>query len=87
MRNLERRLVALEGESRGGCLECELGRLNRQTLQESQLDQLACRHQHGLTLLDALRGLNPMEIGGMKSARARLQVQTAHVQEGCNALS
>jgi hypothetical protein len=62
MQNLDKRLRLLETWMQPtGCLECECERLNAAVSIDADRAQ-ACTHRRGLSLLDALRGLNSMEV-------------------------
>jgi hypothetical protein len=62
MHNLDKRLRLLETWMHpGNCLECECERLNTVAVGNRDTVQV-CTHRPGMTLLDALKGLNVMEV-------------------------
>jgi hypothetical protein len=62
MARLEQRVRLLEASARpANCLECEMERLNLAAASSLEPAK-ACTHRRGVTLLDALMGLNAMEI-------------------------
>jgi hypothetical protein len=67
MQSLDKRLRLLEAWMRPtGCLECECERLNA-AANLGPVPLAHCTHRRGLSLLDALRGLNSMGVQHAKS--------------------